>query len=98
MAVLVRDLMFAGRITAESRAAGVAVRMVREPADLGAVLADLDLRRDTERINELRQEINRHNRAYHELDAPTIPDADSPVGINARSPGSTVTGSAAHRT
>jgi hypothetical protein len=32
--VLVRDLMFSGRISAEARAAGVAVKMLRNPADL----------------------------------------------------------------
>ncbi|MCU1344888.1 MAG: ligase [Acidimicrobiia bacterium] len=31
---------------------------------------------DAQRIDQLRREIVGHNRAYHELDAPTIPDAD----------------------
>jgi hypothetical protein len=31
---LVRDLMFSGRISAEARAAGVAIKMIRNPADL----------------------------------------------------------------
>ncbi|HLL89975.1 MAG TPA: hypothetical protein VK324_11800 [Tepidisphaeraceae bacterium] len=31
---LVRDLMFVGRITAEARAAGVAVRVIRDPLQL----------------------------------------------------------------
>lgn len=45
---LVRDLMFSSRITAEGRAAGVAVQVVRDPAKLQAVqgsllLVDLNL-------------------------------------------------------
>jgi hypothetical protein len=31
---LVRDLMFSGKISAEARAAGVSIKMIRNPADL----------------------------------------------------------------
>ncbi len=34
---LVRDLMFSGKISAEARAAGVAIKMIRNPADLALV-------------------------------------------------------------
>jgi hypothetical protein len=46
--VLVRDLMFSGRISAEARAVGKAVKLVREPAKLAEVpgtllIVDLNL-------------------------------------------------------
>ena len=49
--VLVRDLMFSGRILAEARAAGVDVKVIRDPAKIGELetadsslmIADLNL-------------------------------------------------------
>jgi hypothetical protein len=35
---LVRDLMFSGKISAEARAAGVAIKMIRNPADLALLV------------------------------------------------------------
>lgn len=43
LAILVRDLMFSSKITAEAQAAGVAYKMVRDPAKLNELPAEIRL-------------------------------------------------------
>ncbi len=58
---LVRDLMFVSRITASARAVGASVRVVRNPADLGAaagrlLIVDLNLDGALEAASQWRNE------------------------------------------